>query len=149
MEGACQPKSLYNDTYPEEPILESFQTVFMSSEQNYQRWYDEDPVLSKAIEQLRQASSSYQAQIALNIIKIVVEHQLEEETHLSIDTLNESLAKGSIAKDAHIRRRWYDVHETLSSAMELLKDCPDDLQAQIIPTIASMIEKTLEEKACG
>lgn len=119
----------------------------MSDEQAYQRWYDKDPVLSRALAQLKEASSAYQAQVALNIIKIVVEHQLEEETRMTPDNLHESLTVGTQVKDGQVRRRWYDVHETLASAMELLKDCPDDLQSRIIPTIATMIEKTLEEKA--
>ena len=44
-----------------------------------------------------------------------------------------------------LRRRWYDVNETLHSAMNLLQDCPPELQQQLIPSIARMIEQTLVE----
>jgi hypothetical protein len=110
----------------------------------YQRWYDKDPVLSRALEQLRNAPDKYQAQIALNIIKIIVEHRIEEETEIQAGELDESLPyKQPWGNNQN--RRWYDVHETLRSAMQLLHDCPDDLQTRIIPSIATMIEATLEE----
>lgn len=102
-----------------------------------QRWYDKDPALHKALMQLQQASDKYQAQVALNIIKIVVEHQ--------------SSASDSEASSIDLRepkktlnRRWYDVNETLQSAMQLLQDCPEDLQKTMIPTIVTMIEQSLE-----
>lgn len=117
------------------------------------RWYDQDPALSRAMEHLRNASDRYQAQIALNIIKIIIEHHIEENSSLDVDELTHELQNGkgkSILGIPHLvdhaeRRRWYDVNETLRSAIQLLRDTPDDLQKKIIPTIARMIEQTLEE----
>lgn len=112
-----------------------------------QRWYDKDPVLSRAIEQLRNAPDKYQAQVALNIIKIIVEHQIETETDLPVEDLDSALNYRG-ARDGNGRhRRWYDVHETLSSAMQLLCDCPEDLQQRIIPSIATMIDNTIREES--
>ena len=110
------------------------------------RWYDQDPVLYRAIEQLRAAPDRYQAQIALNIIKIIVEHQIELETDLPVEDLDSALNYRRGMKPSHGHRRWYDVHETLSSAMKLLEDCPDDLQRRVIPSIADMIETTLSKE---
>lgn len=114
--------------------------------------------------QLRHAPDKYQAQIALNIIKIIVEHQIEGQAHMAVEDLtmehlttliegNQDLPVnplGPLAKaiaahqeSHHQKRRWYDVHQTLSSAIQLLADCPDDLQQKIIPSIATMIEETL------
>lgn len=107
------------------------------------RWYDRDPVLSRAMSQLRQATDKQQAQVALNIIKIVVEHQIEAETTIVLQDLDSSLPyRGSWETDGQ-NRCWYDIHETLSSAIQVLLDCPDDLQARLIPSIAQMIEGTL------
>jgi hypothetical protein len=106
------------------------------------RWYDQDPALCRAIEQLRTAPDRYQAQVALNIIKIIVEHQIELETELPVENLDAALNYQGQGPN-HRHRRWYDVHETLSSAMRLLEDCPDDLQRRVIPSIAAMIEGTL------
>lgn len=109
------------------------------------RWYDRDPVLRRAIEQLRHAPDKYQAQIALNIIKIIVEHQMEEETDIPAEELADRVSGYRRSwDDQRGHRRWYDMQETLSSAIQLLSDCPEDLQKRVIPTIAAMIEKTLE-----
>lgn len=106
------------------------------------RWYDQDPVLARAISQLRLAPDKYQAQVALNIIKIIVEHHIELETDLPVEDLDSALNYRSPI-DGSLHRRWYDVHETLGSAIQLLGDCPDDLQQRVIPSIAAMIEQTL------
>lgn len=116
------------------------------SEFPFQRWYDENPVLSRAMEQLRMAPDKYQAQIALNIIKIIVEHQIEHETASPAETLDQAMHYRRSWDEHREYRRWYDVHETLSSAIQLLGDCPDDLQQRVIPSIADMIERTLQTK---
>lgn len=107
------------------------------------RWYDQDPILQRALEQLRMATDKQQAQVALNIIKIIVEHQIEEETNIQPENLDCALPYRRSWDDHRQHRRWYDVHETLSSAIQLLGDCPDDLQTRLIPSIAQMIETTL------
>ena len=113
------------------------------------RWYDSDPILSGALKQLHRAPDKYQAQVALNIIKIIVEHQIELETKLPVEDLDSALNYRRSWDDHRDYRRWYDVHEALSSAIQLLGDCPDDLQRRIIPSIAKMIEETLESPQEG
>lgn len=110
------------------------------------RWYDCDPALRQAVETLRQAPDKYQAQIALNIILIIVEHQIEDETLSDVGDLVATLAN-SRNSETRIYRRWYDVNETLRSAMQLLQDCPDDVQQQIIPSIVTMVEQCLASAA--
>lgn len=90
--------------------------------------------------------------MALNIIKVVVEHQIEAKGgSVAEEGMAEGFGLDGILKTAHPgqnpnhRRRWYDVNETLASAMALLRDCPDDLQQQIIPTLSAMIENTLHQ----
>ena len=43
------------------------------------RWYDKDPVLSQAIETLEHSDDETQIRIALNLIKIIIEHNIEDE----------------------------------------------------------------------
>ena len=107
------------------------------------RWYDKDPALKRAMEQLRQATNRQQAQVALNIIKIIVEHRIEEETLTAPEELDSNLPYRRSWDDHREHRRWYDVHETLSSAIQMLADCPEDLQTRVIPSIAQMIGTTL------
>ncbi len=114
----------------------------------FRRWYDEDPALSKALEQLRHAPDKYQAQVALNIIQIIVEHQMEAQAEGSVSGLEAYMAQNGVGNNetTSTGRRWYDVHEVLRSAMQFLSDCPDDLQRRLIPSIALMIEQTLQER---
>jgi hypothetical protein len=115
-----------------------------SSADPSKRWYDADPALQRAMAQLRAASDQHQAQIALNIIKIIVEHQMEDETSLKVEDLQTALPYGDGSwEDQQQQRRWYDVHETLSSAIQLLLDCPADLKERLIPSIIQVIENTL------
>jgi hypothetical protein len=106
-------------------------------------WYNQDPVLQRALIQLRQATDKQQAQAALNIIKIVVEHQIEDETDVPAEKMDNVLTRHRSWDDQRKHRHWYDLHEALRSAIQLLSDCPEDLQTRLIPSIAQMIEATL------
>lgn len=112
----------------------------------YKRWYDADPALRNALESLKQAPDKYQAQIALNIILIIVEHRIEDSTLTNVDQLVQTLVKTQ-ATETREYRRWYDVNETLRSAMQLLRDCPDDVQQQVIPSISRMVEDCLAKQS--
>lgn len=108
------------------------------------RWYDRDPVLNRAMMQLHQAQDRQQAQVSLNIIKIIVEHQIEAEMPAALRDTNTPLPYQGHWDNHQQHRCWYDIHETLNSAIQLLTDCPDDLQARLIPSIAQMIEGALK-----
>jgi hypothetical protein len=106
------------------------------------RWADHEPLLAKALAELRQANSLYQAQVALNIMKVMVEHQAEAELNEPADHTTDCQPV-VCQPNAQPRRRWYDTNQTLQSALQLLQDTPPDLQQQLIPRIAVMIEDTL------
>jgi hypothetical protein len=112
-----------------------------------QRWYDKDPALTKALESLRVAPNKFHAQVALNIISVIVEHRLEElqnKAAVCPEEFRQSLIEE--AKDLVMPtygKRWYDVNETLQSAIQMLKDTPDEIQKQIIPSIALVIEQAI------
>ena len=109
---------------------------------NQKRWIDQDPALSEALETLRKSETRYQALVALNIIKIIIEHKIEAKTFGHIEDLVSELER-SRDKARLYYRRWYDVNETLSAALMLLQDCPDDIQAKVIPSICRMVEEAL------
>jgi hypothetical protein len=109
-----------------------------------ERWYDQDPALSKALEALRMAPSGYHAKVALNIISIIVDHYTMEEDHANSVSLEALLTSSDERLEVLPRQRWYDVDASLRSAMQVLQDTPKEYQARIIPNIAQMIELTLE-----
>ena len=44
--------------------------------ENVRRWYDKDPVLSRSMRTLEQSDDKTQIKVALNIIKIIIEHNI-------------------------------------------------------------------------
>jgi hypothetical protein len=107
------------------------------------RWYDQDPAICRALGQLRAATDGYQAQVALNIIKVILEHELENEGQLDADSLEASATRYMAQAQAQPGRRWYDTSQALQSALNLLRDCPPDLQKSILPAVAQLIEESL------
>ena len=49
----------------------------------HRRWYDKDPVLSEAVRTLEETDDQTQIRIALNLIKIIIEHNIEDEKFIS------------------------------------------------------------------
>ncbi len=118
---------------------------------NSLRWYDQDPALKRVMTQLEEATDKYQAQVALNIIKIVLEHHLEEAAEKNGNgrhpsTVEDVLNWHDTERPYPLKRRWYDMNATLSAAMDTLADCPDELQHVLIPQIVVMVENTLQQR---
>jgi hypothetical protein len=94
------------------------------------RWYDEDPVLSKAFKIIETSDDQLQIQIALNLIKIIIEHNMSDDS--------------SVAKEAG-NSRWYDIEDTLRTAMQLLRSCSNEMQGKIAQDIGSIVASALNE----
>jgi hypothetical protein len=105
------------------------------------RWYDKDPALKEAMCLLENATQKQQAQVALNIIKIILEHQAESNTFCHVEDLMQHLQQGR--KPASYRR-WYDANETLCSAIDMLHDCPDEFHPVVIPAIYNLVAETID-----
>jgi hypothetical protein len=108
------------------------------------RWYDKDPVLSKAIKTLEKSDDQIQIQIALNLIKIVIEHKIELEEFGSIEELL-STVKNAYDADEGRQERWYDLNETVRAAMVMLENCPEDLRQKIARDIAELISRMIQQ----
>ena len=102
----------------------------------HRRWYDKDPVLSQAVNTLEESDDETQIRIALNLIKIIIEHNIEDEKFEAVeDTIN---AVGS-GLDDNRKGRWYDIDSTLRTAMNMLQSCPADTQKIIAKEMAAMV----------
>lgn len=115
-----------------------------SSEENgnSRRWYDKDPVLSKAMSTLSGTNDKVQIQIALNLIKIVIEHKIEEENVTSVDDIISSVNDASAAHEGK-KERWYDLNETVRAAILMLEQTPEDLQKKIATDMAELITRVI------
>lgn len=112
---------------------------------NARRWYDKDPVLSKAMDTLHHSNDQIQIQIALNLIKIVIEHKIEQEDFSSVDDLITSVRNASEYDDDK-KSRWYDLNETVRSAITMLQNCPEDLRSRISRDMADVISSILKDE---
>ena len=53
----------------------------------YRRWYDKDPVLSEAVKTLEETDDQTQIRVALNLIKIIIEHNIEDEKFEAVEKI--------------------------------------------------------------
>ncbi|MCM1010329.1 MAG: hypothetical protein NC390_05590 [Fusobacterium sp.] len=105
------------------------------------RWYDKDPILSNAVKTLENSDDETQIRIALNLIKIIIEHNIEDgECETVEDIIN---AVGSGLEDTR-KGRWYDIDSTLRTAMNMLQNCPASTQRVIAQEMAQMVVKSIK-----
>lgn len=104
--------------------------------QQHRRWYDKDPVLSEAVRTLEETDDQTQIRVALNLIKIIIEHNIEDEKFEAVDDIINAVGSGL---DDNRRGRWYDIDTTLRTAINMLQNCPEDTQKVIAKEMAKMV----------
>ena len=102
----------------------------------HRRWYDKDPVLSQAIETLEHSSDETQIRVALNLIKIIIEHNIEDEKFEAVEDIINAVGSGL---DDNRKGRWYDIDSTFRTAMNMLQNCPEATQRIIAKEMAKMV----------
>ena len=104
--------------------------------QQHRHWYDKDPVLSEAVRTLEETDDQTQIRVALNLIKIIIEHNIEDEKFEAVDDIINAVGSGL---DDNKRGRWYDIDTTLRTAMNMLQNCPEDTQKVIAKEMAKLV----------
>ena len=92
------------------------------------RWYDLDPVVSKAVAELEKAEEYIQIRCADFIIDKLKD--IEFDIELSLDD-----------QYNYIMRRWYDKNIKVSHAMEYLRNAPIDIRHQLAIEIIDFIKE--------
>ena len=105
----------------------------------HRRWYDKDPVLSQAISTLEHSDDETQIKVALNLIKIIIEHNIEDEQFEAVEDIINAVGSGL---DDNRKGRWYDIDSTVRTAMNMLQNCPEATQR----IIAKKKEKMVVDK---
>ena len=106
------------------------------------RWYDKDPILSNAVKTLENSDDETQIRIALNLIKIIIEHNIEDGQCETVeDIIN---AVGSGLEDTR-KGRWYDIDSTIRTAMNMLQNCPANTQRIIAQEMAQLVAKSIKQ----
>ena len=86
---------------------------------NYRRWYDKDPILSKSMSTLEKSDDETQIKVALNLIKIIIEHNISENTYSAVEDIMSAVEDGTIEKG---KSRWYDIDSTVRTAINMLEN---------------------------
>lgn len=111
----------------------------LNKEKN-RRWYDKDPILSKAMAALEESDDEIQLKIALNLIKIIIEHNIEDNSFRSVDDILGAVEEGRCEKG---NERWYDLNETIRTAVQMLENTPDDIKHSVIKDAAKLIKEKI------
>ena len=108
----------------------------------HRRWYDKDPVLSQAVKTLEETDDETQIRIALNLIKIIIEHNIEDEKFEAVEDIINAVGSGL---DDNRKGRWYDIDSTLRTAMNMLQSCPAATQRIIAKEMANMVSDKIKK----
>ena len=110
---------------------------------NARRWYDRDPVLSSAMKTLEQSDDEAQIKISLNLIKIIIEHNIESSEFEEVEDIVSAVEAGV---EENRNNRWYDIDSTLKTAMNMLQNCPETTQRVISKEMAKMVVNKIKEE---
>ncbi len=104
--------------------------------ENARRWYDKDPVLSRSMKTLEESDDETQIKVALNLIKIIVEHNLAYSEFSDVEEIIEAVDDGMVERGSG---RWYDIDKTLRAAINMLENCPAQTQKIIAKEMAKIV----------
>jgi hypothetical protein len=113
---------------------------------NDRRWYDRDPILAKAMRILETSDDKFQIQVALNLIKVIIEHNIESNEFKTVEDILSAVEEGRCEKG---NERWYDIDLTIRTAVQMLENCTEDVQLKIARNIAELITEKLKDDYDG
>lgn len=112
--------------------------------QYFSRWYDKDPVLSMSIKTLASSSDERQIAVALNLIKIIIEHNIQDNKYENVEDIMAAVEDGRIQRG---HSRWYDIDTTVRTAIQMLEKCSDDTRKKVALDMAQLvIEKIIQDE---
>ena len=110
---------------------------------NARRWYDRDPVLSSAMKTLEETDDETQIKIALNLIKIITEHNISNSEYESVEDI---VSATEDILETTKKGRWYDIDSTLRTAITLLQNCPESARAEIAKEMAKNVIEIIKKE---
>ena len=106
------------------------------------RWYDKDPVLSSAMKTLEQSDDDAQIKVALNLIKIITEHNISNSEYESVEDI---VSATEDILETTKKDRWYDLDSTLRTAITLLQNCPEATRSVIAKEMAKNVIEVIKK----
>lgn len=111
--------------------------------QYFSRWYDKDPVLSMSMRTLSSSDDASQISVALNLIKVIIEHNIDNNEYTNIEDIVGAVEDGLIQKGTN---RWYDLDATVRTAIQMLEKCSPETKQKVALDMAQLvIEKIVQD----
>ena len=112
--------------------------------QYFSRWYDKDPVLSMSMKTLADSSDENQIAVALNLIKVIIEHNIQDNRYENVEDIMSAVEDGRIQRG---HSRWYDIDSTVRTAIQMLEKCSPDTKKKVALDMAQLvIEKIVQDE---
>ena len=112
--------------------------------QYFSRWYDKDPVLSMSIRTLANSSDEKQIAVALNLIKVIIEHNIRDNKYENVEDIMAAVEDGRIQRG---HSRWYDIDSTVRTAIQMLEKCSTETKKKVALDMAQLvIEKIVQDE---
>ncbi len=108
----------------------------------FRRWYDSDPILSRSMRILEKSDDQDQIKMSINLIKIIIEHNIESKSFASIEDIMSAVDDGIIEKG---NARWYDMDNSVRTAIHMLENCGPEDRTDIAKKMAFMIVDKFNE----
>ena len=102
----------------------------------YSRWYDKDPVLSMSMRTLANSDDASQIQVALNLIKVIIEHNINSNEFKNVEDIMNAVEDGVIQKGVN---RWYDLDKTVRTAIQMLEKCSPETRQKVALDMAQIV----------
>ena len=106
------------------------------------RWYDRDPLLSKSMRTLEETDDETQIKVALNLIKIIIEHNIASNEFEAVGDILSAVEEGVEGRG---NARWYDIDKTVRTAITMLENSSEHIQAIAAKEIAKMVVDKIKE----
>ena len=100
-------------------------------------------VLSSAITTLESSDDETQIKIALNLIKIIIEHNIENSEYEAVEDIISAVEAGV---EEERSTRWYDIDSTIKTAISMLQNCPETTQGIIAKEMAKLVVEKIKEE---
>ena len=112
--------------------------------QYFSRWYDKDPVLSMSMRTLANSSDERQIAVALNLIKVIIEHNIQDNKYENVEDIMTAVEDGRIQRG---HSRWYDIDSTVRTAIQMLEKCSPETKKKVALDMAqSVLEKIIQDE---
>ena len=111
--------------------------------EHFSRWYDKDPVLSMSMRTLSTSDEPSQIAVALNLIKVIIEHNINDHKYENVEDIMNAVEDGRIQRG---QRRWYDIESTVRTAIQMLEKCAPETKQKVALDMAQLvIEKIIQD----